>query len=132
MPDHDIRPFQAWLQEQMKSRDWSHSKLARELGVFKGTVGRWLVPPENEMHRRPNFESCRRLAELFGVDLVFVLEMVGMQGIPASENLTQLQRDTMSLIPMIPDDILSPVYEQLRPLIYEQIQHAIRSRALQA
>lgn len=128
VPDHDIRRFQDWLQEQLELRDWSHAKLAREIGVFKGTVGRWLTPPDQPMHRRPNFESCRRLAELFGVDLVFVLELVGMEGIPAPANLSQLQRDTMSLVPLIPDDILSTVYEQLRPLIYEQIQEVIRER----
>ena len=31
-------PFQEWLRSELEARDWSYSKLARELDVFKGTV----------------------------------------------------------------------------------------------
>ena len=72
--------FQEWLSDQMEARDWSQAKLAREIDVFKGTVGRWLMPADSEMHRRPSFESARRLADLFGVDLRFVLDLVGILG----------------------------------------------------
>jgi transcriptional regulator with XRE-family HTH domain len=121
-------PFREWLQAQLDLRDWSHAKLAREIDLFKGTIGRWLMSEDHPMYRTPSYESCRRLAEVFGVDLVFILEMVGMEGIDPPEDLTQLQRDTRSLIPMIPDDILAAVYEQLRPLVYSGIQESIRNR----
>jgi transcriptional regulator with XRE-family HTH domain len=128
MTESSRTPFQQWLQDQLDQRDWSHAKLGRELDLFKGTIGRWLMPEGSPMYRTPSFESCRRLAEMFGVDIVFVLEMVGMEGIDPPGNLTQLQRDAISLIPMIPDDILAIVYEQLRPLIYTGMQESIRKR----
>jgi transcriptional regulator with XRE-family HTH domain len=123
----DVR-FQNWLKRELDARDWSQAKLARELDVFKGTVGRWLMPPDHPMFRRPAFESCRRLAELFGVELRYVLDLAGIEGYDNEENLTRLQRDTIALVSHIPDDLLAGVYAQLRGLIDENVQEMIRAQ----
>ena len=120
--------FQEWLSDQMEARDWSQAKLAREIDVFKGTVGRWLMPADSEMHRRPSFESARRLADLFGVDLRFVLDLVGIQGYDREGELSQLQRDTIALVELLPDEVLVTVYPQLRALIDEGVRREVQER----
>lgn len=118
--------FQRWLEDQLTARDWSQAKLARELDLFKGTIGRWLMPPEQPMHRRPSYDSCRRLADLFGVDLRLILELAAIDDFERERNATALQRDVIALVLMIPDDILATVYAELRPLIDPQVRQTIR------
>jgi transcriptional regulator with XRE-family HTH domain len=126
MSQEDRPPFQAWLQEQLDQREWTRAKLARELELFKVTIGRWLMPPGHPMYRRPSYESCRRLADLFGVDMRFVLELAGIDDFERERNLSQLQRDVMALVAIIPDDILATVYAELRPLIEPEVRQNIR------
>lgn len=125
MPARDTR-FQTWLKGELASRDWSQAKLARELDVFKGTVGRWLMPTDYEMHRAPSYESCRRLADLFGVDLHFLLEAAGIDSFEDERNLSELQRDTIALIQLLPNNVLAVVYPQLRALLDTDVQERVR------
>lgn len=124
----DPQRFQNWLSRELEARDWSQAKLARELDVFKGTVGRWLADPTSHMHRTPNFESCRRLADLFGVDIKFVLDLVGIEGFDRSDELSRLQKDTIALVSLIPDELLVGVYHQLRSLIDANVQALVRQQ----
>lgn len=126
--NRDPRRFQRWLLKELEARDWSQSKLARELDVFKGTVGRWLADPDSPTHRTPNFESCRRLADLFGVDLKFVLDLVGIEGLDRTDELSRLQKDTIALVSLIPDELLVGVYHQLRALIDANVQQLVREQ----
>jgi transcriptional regulator with XRE-family HTH domain len=131
--DHrDPNAFRDWLLAQLDERQWSQARLARELDVFKGTVGRWLMPADNPAHRRPKYESCRRLAALLGVDPEFVLRLAGLEGDTGEQALTALQRDVIALVPQLPDDILATIYPQLRALIDPHVQRQIRERVAAA
>ena len=126
--DRDPNAFREWLLAELTQRDWSQAKLARELDVFKGTVGRWLMPADHPMHRRPKYESCRRLAELFGVDAHTVLHLAGLESAAGDEELTSLQRDVVALVRQLPDDVLVVVYPQLRALIDANVPRQIRAQ----
>lgn len=118
--------FQDWLTSQLEARDWSQAKLAREIDVFKGTVGRWLMPVDTPMFRVPSYESCRRLADLFGVERRFILELAGIDDFSRERNLTTLQEDTIAVVSMLGDDVLKTVYPQLRALLDEKAHERIQ------
>lgn len=110
-------PFQIWLRKELDDRDWSNAKLGREIDVFKGTIGRWLVPVDSPMYRVPSYENCRRLARVFGVDLGLILQMAGIEDEDTDVPLTKLQRNAVSVIHRLPDDVLDVVYPQLLALL---------------
>ena len=120
-------PFQDWLRGELDARDWSYSKLARELDVFKGTVSRWLADHDDPAFRRPSIESYRRLGEVFGVDPLSVMAMAGIEGLNVTSDLSPIKRDIMSTIIAIPDDLLVTVYPQLRALMDHHVQQTIRA-----
>ena len=129
--EQNMDAFRHWLRGEMDQRDWNNAKLARELDVFKGTVGRWLQPPpegeeDDRRNRQPSYENCRKLSELFGVDLHRVLAMAGHDEYD-DEGLTPIHKDAQALIPLIPADMIAVVYAQLRSLIDARVQAAIRS-----
>ena len=121
-------PFQAWLRRELDARDWSYAKLARELDVFKGTVSRWMAPPEDESFRRPSIESYRRLGEVLGVDPLTIMAMAGIEGLDVTHDLSPIKRDILSAVIAIPDDLLITVYPQLRALMDEHVQQSIRDQ----
>ena len=116
--NRDPNAFRDWLLAGLSERGWSQAQLARELGVFKGTVGRWLLPVEDPKHRRPQYESCRRLARIFDVDVGTVLHLAGLED-NAGPPLTDLQREAIALIHRLPDDALVTVLPRLRALAGE-------------
>lgn len=120
------REFRRWLQSELDARDWSYAKLAREIGVFKGTVGRWMMDDDNPMQRSPSYESCRRMSELFGVDLRKVLELAGIDDFEEEKNLSPIHRDAMAIIPLIPEEMMVTVYPQLRALLDRHVQQQVR------
>lgn len=61
-----------WLQRQMDRREWSQATFARNLGVSTGLVSNWLTGV-----RRPNPESCERIADVLFVDVDEVLAIAG-------------------------------------------------------
>jgi transcriptional regulator with XRE-family HTH domain len=130
--NRDPNAFRDWLLAQLAERQWTQARLAREVDVFKGTVGRWLMPAANPAHRRPKYESCCRLAALFGVDAAYVLRLAGLEDAPGELELTQLQRDLIALVPQLPDAVLATVYPQLRALIDPRVQQQIRERIASA
>jgi len=121
-------PFQDWLISELEARDWTMAKLARELDVFKGTVGRWLSPIDGEDFRRPSIESFRRLGEIFGVDPLSIMELAGIEGLDVTKDLSPIKRDIMSAVIAIPDDLLVSVYPQLRALMDTHVQETIRKK----
>ncbi len=117
--------FQDWLRDEMDARLWTQARLAREIGVFKGTVGRWLMPVEDANYRKPSTRSFLRLAELFGVDPVKLMSMAGLDA-PDASGRTALQRDVISIVDQLPDETLVVVYPQLRGLLEQQVQRKER------
>jgi transcriptional regulator with XRE-family HTH domain len=70
--DWNPMPFATWVRTQQRRREWNDADLARRLGVNSGIVSNWLSGK-----RRPNPRSCDLLADVFGADLDFVLNLVG-------------------------------------------------------
>lgn len=64
--------FPRWLRGQMERREWSVTRLARELGINHGTVSQWLSGD-----RHPSPASCKRIADVLFVDLDEVLTIAG-------------------------------------------------------
>lgn len=125
-------PFQDWLRSEIEARDWSYSKLAREIDVFKGTVSRWLASPDDPSFRRPSVESYTRLAELFGVDPLSIMALAGVEGLDVTNDLSPIKRDVMSAVISIPDDLLISVLPQLRALMDEHVQATIRAQTIRS
>lgn len=64
--------FSDWLRSVMKDERWNRAQTAQQLGVDPSTVSRWL-----KGERTPSPELCDRLADIFAVDLDFVLNLAG-------------------------------------------------------
>lgn len=125
MAVEDVYEFQNWLQREMDARGWTNSRLARELGIFRGTISRWLADPKSGAFRRPSYENTKRMGEVFGVDTERLLYLIGW----VSEDEIQIsdaQRDCIKVIRMLPDDMLAIAHAQLYTLLDSHTQDDIR------
>jgi transcriptional regulator with XRE-family HTH domain len=61
-----------WLRRQLARRDWTAADLARRLDVPSARVSEWL-----NGKRRPNPQTCLRLADALGADPDTVLAIAG-------------------------------------------------------
>lgn len=59
--------FPLWLQQQMDSRGWNASELARQIDVVPSLISRWMSG-----RQKPSIESLAAIADVFG----FPREMV--------------------------------------------------------
>lgn len=115
--------FRTWLLDELRIRHWTQSDLADRLGVNRSAVAKWVAPPGTSSYRQPSYESCRLIAEVFGIPQDLVLEKAGLT--PAKLESTDLQQKVMALIPHIPDAMLEVVYHQLVPMIDEFVQEQV-------
>ena len=69
----ELTPFAAWLQRQMERRKGMNmSSVATHIGARSGVVNAWF-----NRGTLPNPESCRKIARLFGVSPLYVMELAG-------------------------------------------------------
>jgi transcriptional regulator with XRE-family HTH domain len=115
--------FRSWLLDELRIRHWTQSDLADRLGVNRSAVAKWVAPPGTSSFRQPSYESCRLIADVFGIPQDLVLEKAGLT--PARVDSTDLQQKVMALIPHIPDDLLRVIYHQLVPMVDEYVQQQI-------
>lgn len=78
----------AWLRRQLLRRDWTQADLARKSGLSQGRISDWLAGK-----RRPNPDSCDKLADVFGVDVDTVLSLAGHR--PRDPNHKNRDRDDL-------------------------------------
>jgi transcriptional regulator with XRE-family HTH domain len=64
--------FGRWLQAQMRRRDWSQADLAQQVKASTGAVSMWA-----RGLRKPDPDSCERIADALGLDVDLVLTMAG-------------------------------------------------------
>lgn len=64
--------FGEWFMRELNRRDWSQSDFARHVGFSPGVVSNWI-----NSGRRPEFESCLRIARALGVDPDLVVAKAG-------------------------------------------------------
>lgn len=85
--------FGNWLRQRLDQRGWTASRLADEIGVPRGTVGRWL-----KGERRIQDDLAKRVARALGVDERLALHHAGYigEGYPVeleiSDQLHEVQR----------------------------------------
>jgi transcriptional regulator with XRE-family HTH domain len=63
--------FQAWMQEELRRREWRQADFARAAGIDVSMISRWL------RGRRPDPASLERIAMALGVDLDTLLTLAG-------------------------------------------------------
>ncbi len=95
--------FTAWLEVEMKKRNWGVRETARNVGVSHPTISEIFT-----LGRLPSLETCKALAKALGVPVVSLLYLSGQlepppDWSPALDELTQLftqleQRDQEELI----------------------------------
>lgn len=68
-----LSEFQAFLQEEMKSRAMSMREFADVVGVSHSTISRALEPGRSDM---PTLEFLSRLAKATGIDICTLVRMV--------------------------------------------------------
>jgi transcriptional regulator with XRE-family HTH domain len=71
------RDLGGWLRKELVRRDWTAADLARRLDVGNGRVSEWMSGK-----RRPNPQTCIRLANALGVDPDTVLAIAGHRVAP--------------------------------------------------
>lgn len=81
----------SWLRRQLTRREWSAADLARRLDVPSARVSEWISGK-----RRPNPQTCIRLADALGVDPDTVLAIAGHRITPAP--LEDPKADLVALI----------------------------------
>lgn len=69
---YDPRQFMAWMQREMRRRDWIPADVARELDMNPGQISQWLTGK-----KQPGTLNARRLADLFAVDQDTMLILTG-------------------------------------------------------
>jgi transcriptional regulator with XRE-family HTH domain len=98
-----------WLRRQLARRDWTAADLARRLDVPSARVSEWITGK-----RRPNPQTCIRLADAFDVDLDTVLAIAGHRSVPVP--LDDPKADLIALISRA----------DLSPEIIATITHLVR------
>jgi transcriptional regulator with XRE-family HTH domain len=115
-----------WLTAELRRRGWTQADLARRTGLSRGTISKYLRPPDHPHHRAPDFASLARIADALGVpSLDAVAAATG-----TDRTATPLQEECAALVLRIPDDVLATVLHQLRPLTDPLIQQTIREMAV--
>ena len=106
--------FQLWLLDEKERRDWSNNRIANEVGVFRGTVAKWLLPYSNPERFQPSAASFIAIGEVFGADPMHLMRLAG---IDAQVATTQVQADIIAVINQLPDELLITLYPQVRALL---------------
>ena len=87
--------FGRWLGRTLKARHMSQTTLARELGVAKNTVSRWVTDT-----RRPHPETMEEVAAVLGVPLDEVLVAARLlPGARAEVGPRARLRDVLAVMP---------------------------------
>jgi transcriptional regulator with XRE-family HTH domain len=114
-----------WLAAELGRRGWSQAELARRTGLSRGTINKYLRPPDHPHHRDPDFASIARIADALGVPALTAVAAAAGLARPA----TPLQEECAALVLRLPDDVLATVVYQLRSLADPAVQRAIRELA---
>jgi transcriptional regulator with XRE-family HTH domain len=72
--------FADYLRQEMEWREWSQSKLAREINQAPSLVSRWL------RGQRPASDSVRNIAAALGVSEEWLLSLAGYLSAPAEDD----------------------------------------------
>jgi len=91
-------PLAEWLRGQMRERDWIDADLARAIGVHSGMVSRWMAGAIPAPH------NCRKIAEAFGVDPAFIINLAMPVKRPAEDPVKIELKAMIDATNLEPDD----------------------------
>lgn len=69
----NVNDFPAWLEGELKARDWRQADLIKNSGINSGLLSQILSG-----QRRPGVDTCRAIAKAFGMTDIQVLEIAGL------------------------------------------------------
>ncbi len=90
--------FAKWLNGEMRSREWSQNRLAREAGLSRGEISRVMNG------KQPSFNVCKKIAHALDFSLDFVLREAGLQLKPSGYD-DKLKRVVATLTLLEQDDL---------------------------
>lgn len=95
----DTVRFASWFASELQLRDWTAADFARAANIQPGVVSHWMWGK-----RRPNPESADLIADVLGVDLDFILNLLGHR--PMSERVDQRdpRQRVIAMIKRLPTD----------------------------
>jgi transcriptional regulator with XRE-family HTH domain len=72
-PMSNVSEFPAWLEGELKARDWRQADLIKRSGINSGLLSQILSG-----QRRPGVETCKAIAKAFGMTDIQVLDIAGL------------------------------------------------------
>lgn len=102
-----LSPFGAWFLAEMKRRGWSGAETARRMGIYSGTISKWLYGDI------PTPESCELIAEGFELPLDLVLDRAGHRR-QYSTPSDEVRAEVEELLDRIPKELLVSLVPALR------------------
>lgn len=118
--------FRSWLIDEIRRQRMSQTELAEKIDVSRQAVARWLAAPDSPSFRRIPYNVVLEIADALNVDPNIPLDILGM----LPENIasrTRLQRDAVSLIQYLSDDVLSFLLPIMRTLARAEVREEIRA-----
>lgn len=100
MPTKKTPPtdFAEWLNGELRSREWSQNRLAREAGLSNGEVSRVMNG------KQASFNVCKQITYALDLSLDFVLREAGLQLKPPDYDY-KLERAVATLTLLEQDDL---------------------------
>jgi transcriptional regulator with XRE-family HTH domain len=99
-----------WLKEQMRRRDWTAARLAREAGVYPSVITRILLG-----ERAAGATSASRIAKAFGISEIATYQGLGLFTEPL-EPRTVLEAEGMAALQSMTEYQLKQTLVMLRAL----------------
>lgn len=112
--------FRSWLLAELEAREWSHHDLAERTGIDRSSVSKWA-----RGERIPTYENCIALAAALGVNEVTVLAAADYPTRETGE-LSEVQRDLIQLVRLLPDDLLVTLRPMVRSLLNDHVRAQVR------
>lgn len=91
--------FVAWINEQLKERNWSQAELARRGHFSTGALSRIM-----NRERMPGVDICRGVAEAFGMRDVDVMKIAGLASNPSLDEEPPSVREMISKFTRLSDE----------------------------
>ena len=115
------KDFVDWVVEELKSRGWNNSELARRAGVGHSTISGIL-----SYQRRPGLDFCIGVARAFKLPPEDVLRRAGLlpPALPKKDELLGLDREIFEELSATGDDFKQAVLKTVRTwrILYEELR----------
>lgn len=115
----NVRDFSAWLESEMRARDWRQKDLIARSGISSGLLSQILSG-----QRRPGLETCRAIAKAFGLSEIQVLEIAGLVIRDERVAYNPIIESTASMLKDLPEED----QEDIRAIVRTKWERAQRKK----